>query len=142
MGTENAKLMRILGSGDTFDKGEGAGHAFAPIGGQPGMYWASSGSRLWQFNSETGDVTDKFPRSDLLTAGHIKGICSFADGTVIESVVGIGGNNQVSFGSDGFRIITRQVTSGKVQSLKDVETIVPFSGREFYKIQAFTKDYQ
>lgn len=142
MGTENAKLIRISGNQALFDKGEGGGHAFAPVAGDPGKYWASSGSQLWLYDSEEGTMSNTYPRRDILTKGNIKGICSFADGTVIQTVVGIGGNNQIEFGCDGFRIITREVTSGKVQTLKDVETIVAFSGREFYKVQAFTKDYQ
>ncbi len=142
MGTENAKLIRISGNQALFDNGEGAGHAFAPVGGEPGKYWASSGSQLWLYDSEEGTMSNTYPRQAILTKGDIKGICSFADGTVIQTVVGIGGNNQIDFGCDGFRIITREVTSGKVQTLKDVETIVAFSGREFYKVQAFTKDYQ
>ncbi len=139
---ENGKIVRISGSGDTFDKNEGGGHAFAPVAGQPGTYWASSGSQLWQFSVEDEDLINKFSRYNDLTQVSIKGICSFSDGTVVQSVAGLCGSSTQLWSSDGLRIITRELTPGKVQTLKDVVTVVPFNHREFYKIQAFTKEYQ
>ena len=138
VGTENAKLVRISGSGANFT-GDGGGHAFAPVGGEPGKYWASAGKGLWKFDTETETMTKA---SKLLSKGSIKGICSFSDGTVVESIAGLCKTNEKEFGSDGFRVIIPELTSGKVAVLKDVEYIVPFANREFYKVQAFTKNYQ
>ncbi len=142
MGTENGKIVRIGGFADQFDGKEAGGHALAPVAGQPGTYWVSSGSQLWQFSVEDEDLTNKFPRYNDLTQANIKGICSFSDGTVVQSVAGLCGSSSQVWSSDGLRIITRELTPGKVQTLKDVVTIVPFNHRDFYKIQAFTKEYQ
>lgn len=139
---ENGKIVRISGSGDKFDENAAGGHALAPVAGQPGTYWVSNIAQLWQYSVEEEDLTNKFPRYNDLTQGNIKGICSFADGTVVQSVANLCGNSSKGWSCDGLRIITRELTPGKVQTLKDVVTIVPFNHREFYKIQAFTKDYQ
>ncbi|MBO5213629.1 MAG: hypothetical protein J6B86_02525 [Clostridia bacterium] len=138
MGTENAKLVRISGSGASF-VGDGGGHAFAPILGEPGKYWASAVKGLWKFDTETETMTKA---SALLTKGHVKGICSYSDGTVVEAVAGLCKNNTLEFGSDGLRVILKELKTGKVSSVRDAEYIVPFVSREFYKIQPFTKDYQ
>ncbi len=138
MGTENAKLVRISGSGANF-VGDGGGHAFAPVLGEPGKYWASAGSALWKFDTETETMTKA---SKLLSKGSIKGVCSFSDGTVVESIAGLCKTNEREFGSDGLRVILKELNTGKVSSVKDVEYIVHFPAREFYKVQAFTKDYQ
>lgn len=138
VGTENAKLMRVNGSGDEFD-GDGAGHAFAPVAGEPGKYWASSGRYLWKFDTETEELTKA---KNNLHKNSIKGVCSFTDGTMVQAVAGLFGANEKEFGSDGFRVIVQELTPGKVAVLRDVEYLVPFPHREFYKVQAFTKDYQ
>ena len=137
-GTAEGKLVRVEGSGDTFS-GDNGGHAFAPIGGEPGKYWASAGKALWRFDTDTQKITGV---TGALSSSAIKGICSFSDRTVIESVAGLCGKNKYSWGSDGFRIITRELSTGKVKVPRDVVTVVPFRGREFYKIQAFDKNYQ
>ncbi len=131
MGTENAKLLRLTGSGAA--PGHSGGHAFAPVGGQPGSYWASFGLLLYQYDSEDKSLTKVTHLSDRDT----KGICSFADGTVVQVVADPG-----TVKSSDLHIIIRQPSEGKFQQLRNIETVVTFSGSEFYKVQVFTKDYQ
>ncbi len=135
MGTENAKIVRMIGSGTKISS---MGHAFAPVGGQPGKYWASNSAGLWMFDTETEELTS----TGELSRPSIKGVCSFADGTVIEVVAGAGGTNEKDFGSAGFYIFTNELSGGKVQTVIRKTTLAHFLDREFYKVQAFTKDYQ
>lgn len=141
-GTENGKLVRIGKSGDVFDNGEGGGHAFSPIYGQPGKYWASSGSKLWIFDAETEELDFRFDRNPYLSLKNIKGIASFPDGTVVQTVGGLCGNDTYGWSSDGLRITIRYVDENG--DLRDRVTKVSFDPfhREFYKVQPFTKDYQ
>ena len=142
MGTKEGQIYRIGGTGSKFGNGITGGHAFSPIYGQPGMYWASSASHLWQFDSVNETITRTYDRSSTLTAkSNIKGIASFVDGTVVETVAGLCGNDTYGWSSDGLRIITREMTSGKVQVVVTVVKFEP-SHREFYKVQPFTKEYQ
>ena len=85
-----------------------------------------------------------FNRSATYTANSIKGIASFEDGTVVETVSEFGGKTTYDWSCGGFRIVTIEMSSGKVKQLKPVVTNVYFetSHREFYKVQPFTKDYQ
>lgn len=141
MGTENAKLVPISGVEATFEDGKTGGHALAPIGGEPGKYWVSNNADLQIFDSETETITNSYSRYTKLTKAEIKGICSFADGTVIQAIVHIGGECDKYY-SNGLRIVIKELTSGKVTQAKDKEIIVPFPHRGFYKVQPFTKDYQ
>ena len=147
MGTMEGKIQRVNGLKFAFANGETGGHAFSPVGGEPGKYWASSGKYLWQFDSVEETLTRSYARSSTLTAKtNIKGIASFADGTVVQTVSQMGGKGATTYdwSCDGFRIITREMSTGKVPTPKDVVTIVQFenSHREFYKVQPFTKEYQ
>ncbi len=135
LGTRDAEIVRVEGGAVNFVD-DNDGHAFAPVAGQPGKYWASAAGGLWIFDAETKTLAKA--ESNLAKSG-IKGICSFADGTVIQAVANLCGKSTNTWSCDGLRIITKEVIDGEV---KDVETIVPFTAREFYKIQAFTKDYQ
>jgi len=145
MGTKDGKITRVNGTGALFADGEAGGHAFSPVYGEPGKYWASSGKYLWMFDSETETMYKDYPRFAKLTAKtNIKGIASFPDGTVIEMVSQIGGNDTKGWSCDGIRVITHEMSTGKVKVEVDVVTDVLFepSHREFYKVQPFTKDYQ
>lgn len=145
MGTMEGKIMRISGVGDKFDNGEAGGHAFSPVYGEPGKYWASSGKYLWQFDSTTEEMSKGYARYNTLThKNNIKGIASFADGTVVQTVAKLCGKSTQEWSSDGLRIITRQMSEGKVPQPREVVTVVQFDvkHREFYKVQPFTKDYQ
>lgn len=136
-GTTAGKLVRLGGTGAKFS-GDVGGHAFAPIAGQPGKYWVSA-RKLWVFDAEKETLT---LANEVLITGAIKGICSFNDQTVVVANAGLCGKNVYSWGSDGFRIITREMSSGKVSVPQYKVTVVPITGREFYKIQAFSKNYQ
>ena len=132
MGTKDVKLVRIERS---FAEIKGSGHALSPVTGQPGKYWISASS-LWQFDTETEEICTNFPLNAFLTRDSIKGICSFADGTVIETVAGIGNNTQ-SWSSNGFLIVSQDAETKEVNS-----EYVVFDHRDFYKIYPFSKDYQ
>ena len=147
MGTMEGEIGRVGGMKFTFENGEAGGHAFSPIGGEPGKYWASSGKYLWKFDAENEELTRKYARAGKLTTStNIKGIASFADGTVVQTVSQMGGKDATTYewSCDGFRIVTREMSTGQVKTPTDRVTIVQFenSHREFYKVQPFTKDYQ
>lgn len=138
-GTAQGKLVKIEGSDCNFT-GDRGGHAFTPVAGQPGVYWASAG-KLWKYDSKTN--TFSAAKSNLIS-GAIKGICSYEDNTVILSIAGLNKNNKYSWGSDGFRIFTRVMSEGRVKQPVDKVVNVVFKNqvREYYKIFPFTKDYQ
>ncbi len=151
MGKENAKLSRINGSGATFtnsNKGkeeEAGGHALSPIYGEPGKYWVSSARYMWIFDSETETLTRNYPRATTLTAKtNIKGIASFPDGTVVETISSMTENTTHDWSCDGFRVIIRKLSEGKVKKVVDesVDIVFDTDHREFYKVQPFTKDYR
>jgi hypothetical protein len=141
---KDGKITRLGGTGALFGSGIAGGHAFSPVGGEPGKYWASSGSFLFQFDAETETMSRSYTRFAKLTKAGIKGIASFADGTVIQTVAGIGGKDTYGWSSDGFRIVTVEMSEGRVKQLvtKETKVIFPASHREFYKVQPFTKSYQ
>ena len=140
-GTKDAKLVRLTGSGASFEGQDASGHAFTPVYGEPGKYWVTAG-KLWQFDSATETLTRSFNRSSTYNANSIKGIAGFADGTVVETVAGFGGNTTYDWSCGGFRIVTIEMSSGKVKQLMPKVTNVYFTDREFYKVHPFTKDYQ
>lgn len=123
---KDGKISRLGGTGALFGPGIAGGHAFSPVGGEPGKYWASSGSYLFRFDAETETMTRSFDRASHLTSKNIKGIASFADGTVIQTVAGIGGNDTYGWSSDGFRIITVEMSEGRVKQLITKVTKVVF----------------
>ena len=137
MGTKDAKLVRFNGLGANFMEDAG-GHAFAPVLGEPGKYWATA-SKVWQFDTKT--MTYK-KADDVLVRAAVKGICSFEDGTVVQAIAGLGGTNNRDFGSGGLRISVKEVTGNKVKTAKYVAYDAVFHDREFYKVQSLTKNYQ
>ena len=140
-GTKNARLVRINGTGDDFGGTDASGHAFSPVYGQPGKYWVTAG-KLWQFDTETETLTQSFNRFAAYNANSIKGIASFSDGTVVETVAGFGGKTAYDWSCGGFRIVTIEWSKGKVKQLQPKVTNVYFEDREFYKVQPFNKNYQ
>ena len=144
MGTKNGKIVRVKGSEVYFANAEAGGHAFSPVYGEPGFYWAASGGRLWKYNAAEGTITKSYNRSGTLTKAAIKGVAYFADGTMVQSIAQICGNSTQEWSSDGLRIITREWSAGKLKVAKDIVTVVKFepSHREFYKVHPFNKNYQ
>jgi len=145
MGTKDGKIARVGGVGDVFDGGITGGHAFSPVYGEPGKYWASSASHLWQFDTAEEELTRSYDRAGTLTTkSNIKGIASFPDGTVVQTVAGLCGEDTAGWSSDGLRVIVRKMSGGKVSVPKDEVTVVKFDvkHREFYKVQPFTAEYQ
>lgn len=138
-GTANAQLQRVEGGGGSLFRKDSGGHVLSPVIGQPGIYWVGCASKLWQFNSKDKTVTDTFPASGALSARNIKGIASFADGTAVLTVAGLGGKASYDWSSGGLRFMIPKDNNG---TLRYVFRDVPFSNREFYKVFPFTKDYQ
>ncbi|MBO5249034.1 MAG: hypothetical protein J6B54_07120 [Clostridia bacterium] len=136
MGTKQAKLVRHYDNIKVL--GNSMGHAFSPIYGQPGKYWVSE-NKLLIFDATTGEYTS----AGALSAGGIKGVASFADGSVVEAICNLGGNAVNFYACDGFRILEKRMSEGKVQVVKYVATdvIFPIGGRQFYKVQPFTRNY-
>jgi len=60
-------------------------HDFKPVYGQPGKYWITTGSKVYIFDSNTRTVSD-VPSDIGLTLKKVKGIGSFADGSVFQSI--------------------------------------------------------
>ena len=145
MGTAQGIISRVGGTGALFGNGVAGGHAFSPVYGEQGKYWASSGAALWQFDTATETLSRNYPRASTLNyKPEIKGIASFPDGTVVQTVVNVGGNASWDWSCDGFCIFIRQKTSGKVQTVREQRTVVCFDPeeREFYKVQPFNKNYR
>lgn len=84
----------------------------------------------------------EFDRFDPLNKYAIKGIASFEDGTVVESVYNLGGGAINYFACDGFRIVSREIGANGEYTDVVTNVIFPEGGRQFYKIQSFTKSYQ
>lgn len=124
----NGKLKVVDGS---VVSGFVGGHAFSPVAGSPGKYWIGAGGDVFQFDTKTKKIEKE---SDILQQYGVKGIASFADGTVVLTGYKIGGKPTKTWSSDGFRIVTKDGKS----------VTVPFdtNHREFYKVQPFTRDYQ
>ena len=139
MGTPNAKMVRDEKRVAYWDGKANGGHAFAPVAGEPGKYWAATNQMLQIFDAETLTLTAAFPRSGVLSKNQIKGCCSFTDGTVIQVQPGPE-VSAVTWTDDGFNIFTRQKTGGKVAVAKEVFERVVTVG--YYKVHTFTKDYQ
>lgn len=136
LGKLSGEIMRVDRSGSLFGNNSKGGHAFSPVAGQPGKYWASSAGALWQFDAESETMYTNYPLNGALSHGAIKGVCSFADGTVVETI-GQLGKHDYSFGSAGFLIVTQDRETQEI-----VSKYIYFDHREFYKVQSFTKDYQ
>ncbi|MBQ4322539.1 MAG: hypothetical protein IJC19_01220, partial [Clostridia bacterium] len=112
----------------------------SPVLGQPGKYWIGAGGGLWQFDTETRTVTKSYENAAPLSIRHLKGVASFADGTVIQTSAGLGGNTSYDWSSKALRILLFKKNDDGTS--RPIIKEVPFKTREFYKVFPFTKDYQ
>ena len=135
MGTKNGKLVR---GESTFFRDDGDGHAFSPVYGEPGKYWASAHNDLWVFDSEAKTMT----KADRGGTANIKGVCSFPDGTLVSVAYKQGYPH--GWASKDITIIRKEMSTGKVKRVMNKTYTVTFdeTQRCFYKVQPFTKDYQ
>lgn len=135
MGTKNGKLVR---GESTFFRGDGDGHAFSPVYGEPGKYWVGAHSNLWVFDSEEKTMT----KADRGSTTNIKGVCSFSDGTLVS--VAYKSGDPHGWACTEITIIRKELSTGKVKRVMNKTYTVTFdeAQRCFYKVQPFTKDYQ
>ncbi len=108
-------------------------HDFQPVYGQPGKYWVTTGSKVYIFDSATRTVSD-IPSDIGLTVKKVKGIGSFADGSVFQSVAT--GSNE-SWQTD-------TVKGFLYNSLLDIYYPVNYVNSELYiyKVHVVNFDYQ
>lgn len=143
-GTENVKLTWIQGEGASLKEiGDIGGHNLTPVYGQPGKYWVTSIRGMYLFDTAEGTLSTSFMNRQDLSYENIKGIASFPDGTAVQTgYVGEGGNPE--YASTALRIITMEMSTGKISKRIAVTREVPFAtkGQQTYKVQAFVKDYQ
>lgn len=139
-GTREATLERIKESCVSLAGKDSGGHVISPVLGQPGKYWIGAGGGLWQFDTETRTVTKSYENAAPLSIRHLKGVASFADGTVIQTSAGLGGNTSYDWSSKALRILLFKKNDDGTS--RPIIKEVPFKTREFYKVFPFTKDYQ
>lgn len=143
-GTANAKCQWVQGEGASLAALEDiGGHNLTPVYGQPGKYWVTSIKGMWQFDTKTGELTNSYKNAKDISYPNIKGMCYFPDGTIVQSgYVGEGGNPE--YCSTALRIITMEMSGGKVSRLTPRTVEIPFgeAGAQIYKVQPFIKDYQ
>ena len=141
MGTKNAKLVRVEGKGIKIKNG--GGHVLTPVYGSPGKYYVAAGSKIYLFDTDAMTLTENFPRAgSIQSKKDTKGICAFADGTVVICGVKItNGTSTYNWSCDAFRIIEKGAAAdGSQDKITDVTFNV--KDREFYKIQPLTLNYQ
>lgn len=103
------------------------GHDMSIVYGTDNMLWIS-GSQVWQFDRSTGELSIRYRYRNQLSAGNVKGICSFRDGVVVRTRQTISG----TYSTD--RLL--------VCGLGDVEAQdVIFPGNQFYKARVFVPEY-
>lgn len=143
-GKADAKLKWVQGEGDSLvELKDIGGHNLAPVYGQPGKYWVTSIKGMYLFDSSTGKLSKTYKDRKDLSHANIKGIAYFADGTAVQAgYVGEGGDPE--YCSTALRVITMEMTTGKVSSVRAVTREIPFKtkGMQTYKVQAFNKNYQ
>ncbi len=136
-GQADAKLSRIGGIEAKFGNDKD-GHVLSPVYGEPGKYWVANSTRNYQFDSESMTLTKALTHYN---DKGVKGIAFYPDNTMIMTVSGTG-NHSNTWSCGEIRVVTMEVSTGKVQKLVPTVTDVSFPDREFYKVHPFTKDYQ
>ena len=129
-----------------------SGHVLMPVLGEPGKYWVAGGD-LWKFDAETEEMV----RSATYQSKWMKGVASFADGVMVQSVpareaekeyltTGEWDEEQQKYtgywSTTGFRIWTMEPAVGLVTTYRPMATDIYFADREFYKVYPVYKDYQ
>ncbi len=112
-------------------KREFSGHDMVPAS-EPGTFWVSDHPSLYLFDSNKNTLTKNIPYTDV----GIKGIASFADGTMVMSVANTGKPMATVF-SQAVTVKLKESAHGKI-----VKKDILFSDREFYKIHAFDENYR
>lgn len=143
-GTAGAKMKMVNGSSASFSHLDYAGHAFVPVYGTSDAFWFSGTLGIWTFDKETG--INSYPKnySNDYTVNGVKGIAWFSDGTMVQSVAGLGPNPLYDYSSNGLRLITvREVklSNGEILTLTDVQEIT-IGNRDFYKVFPVERNYR
>ncbi len=148
-GTKDANFVRVEGQSYNFLKTEQdkGGHVLAPVYGQPGKYWVT-GKKMWIFDSKTLTLDQSYEDADVYADSeevvNLKGIASFEDGTMVQTIAQWGGQTLTSVTCGGFRVLVRE-ESDNAQAPVDVNVYRIYyrpNQREFYKVTTFTKNYQ
>lgn len=133
-GTTNAQLVHIKSI--NFPSQDINGHDLSPVYGQPGKYWITANSYIWQFDAATETITRSYSNYGTVTGAAAKGVANFEDGTVVVSRPD-GTGNQTWLTTNLY--ITKINSTGTA-----TKTTVSFAGtgRQFYKVHTFSADYQ
>ena len=141
-GTKDAKMKLIDGMGAAFPEGDNNGHDLSPVYGTKTKYWCTGGKGVWQFDTETNQLTQIYKHKSSISTKNVKGIAYFADETIVLSIAGNGTlKTTQSYNTHNLRILHLRKTTGKVESIKATVTEIPFTDMEFYKVHTFTPDY-
>ncbi len=138
---KDGQLIPVSGLEVEFDNDVG-GHDLSPVYGQPGMYWVTAHKFLWLFDSEEMTLVNKYEFSNRLSENKLKGVASFADGTMVQCVANVGADLHATWSTKALRIVWREMSDGKTKNVVVKNTSIMFSDREFYKVHTFSKDYQ
>ena len=138
---KDGRLSPVSGLSVEFD-GDVGGHDLAPVYGQPGKYWVTAHKYLWLFDSVEMTLVNRYEYSNRLSEKNLKGVASFADGTMVQCVANVGSDLHATWSTKALRILWPQRTDGKVSKVKMEDSTIMFSDREFYKVHTFCKDYQ
>lgn len=134
---EDGSLTQIEGMGAEFGPLDGGGHDFAPVYGELGKYWVTAHHKVWQFDAETMKLESLYDRSLDYSKKDVKGIAYFADGTMVTCVGGVGVKLYESWSTNVLYVTTYPDAGAKASV-----SAIMFNDREFYKVRAFSKDYQ
>jgi len=136
---KDGKLVELSGMGVTLN--EGGGHDLSPVYGHPGLYWVSTGTKLWIFDSNEGTVTNSFAFPVKYTGSQVKGIAWFPDGTMISTAHDQGGTGY--YRSSEFLIRYLNGTKDEEGNQIPQSVIIPHrKGSETYKVHTFSGKYQ
>ncbi|MBP3300984.1 MAG: hypothetical protein J6M34_05735 [Clostridia bacterium] len=151
-GSGNSGKLAKDNTGNVFTGKDTSGHVLMPVLGDPGKYWVAGGD-LWKFDAATQSLT----RSSHYQSKWMKGVASFSDGVMVQSVPAREAeltklttgtwNAELKkytgyWSTMGFRIWTMEPVSGIVTTYRPVATDIYFSNREFYKVYPVHKGYQ
>lgn len=133
----DGKLTKISGMG--LNLSDGGGHDLSPVYGHPGLYWVSTGSRLFLFDGNENTLTDSMSLSAKYWGVKVKGIAWFPDGSMILTADDQGGTG--TYRSSQFRILYPSAKNEDGTYLLTDIMIPHRKGSQTYKIHVFSEDY-
>ena len=145
-GEKDVALTRVNGKSYNFTtrNKEASGHVLTPVAGQPGKYWMAA-ERLWIFDSNEMTLSRSYEYAGVYSAKEsdwMKGVAHFEDGTMVQTVPKWGGKTLTDATCGGFRVIVREDDGSGKADVNVYKIVFQPRNREFYKVTAFSKNYQ